>query len=446
MNLNELMKGWPMSEETYFQVLSGVESIGSNIVYIRRGKYGIVTDFGAMRGAAAEDLVRLDQRDALRKKGQLPDLDALYEESDLQLVVCISHLHLDHIGSLYHLRQDIPVLCSQLAAEFYQDLKAVGYLPDYRRDFIGVAYEEPYQHGPFTITFHASDHDSLGVSAIFIEAEDLKLIHSGDFQLTGFYPERVARWASQARDFRPDILFIEGTSFSHIGTDPDPVDLALEALTQRIDSPSEFGLLARIQDVFARYPHRLFAFNGYPQNVERVARLAQLGQAYRRQLVAPDGVLDFWKKYTPEDIEVLPYSAALSRIQDYPEDYVLLTTGETVEEIFQCPPGIFLHSNGTPLGSYWPGYEAFVRGVIDQGWTFYFAGASGHAGPRDLVNVAYLVQAKTSLAWHSFQPQLLVEALRDHGLNAHVPHEGQVYVKDSFEEETSHDAPHLNDL
>src|SRR5699024_12314893 len=68
-----------------------------------------------------------------------------------------------------------------------------------------------------------------------------------------------------------------------------------------------------------------------------------------------------------------------------------------LEQLYDLPKGILLHSNGVPLGSFMEGYETYIRGLHDNGWRVVDAGVSGHASKEDLLAVAYTINAKVTV-------------------------------------------------
>ncbi|MFC2703929.1 MAG: MBL fold metallo-hydrolase [Abiotrophia defectiva] len=124
-----------MTQEITTQVRfwGGLDTIGGNIVSLEAGNYRILTDFGALFGASLEELKQVDLTPSLLEKGHLPAIDGLYtrqqlgasdlasyEETDMKTIVCLSHLHLDHIGGFGQLPEDLPIYALEDSVSFYQ--------------------------------------------------------------------------------------------------------------------------------------------------------------------------------------------------------------------------------------------------------------------------------------------------------------------------------------
>lgn len=426
---------------TRIQCLGGLDTIGGNIVLIEHDNYRVITDFGAQVGAANEDLMDPSKAAALVQAGLLPRVDGIYPENQIKgtglepyerqnkkTIICLSHLHIDHLGSLKHLSPVLPIYALAEAVPFYQNLVDSGFLADYQIQLQAVAAGTPLEFGPFTIQFHPSDHDTLGAAAIFMSLPDCQLIHSGDLRTSGFHPDRVWSWAQAARQKEIDCLFIEGTSFSEFADRQTETALALAAMTTSLQAPTELALLRQIEALMRQHSETLFAFNGYPQNVERFVQVVALCQRMSRQVLVQDQFYRFIQAYLPADLAVQPISPAiLTEIKERPGNYLIQVDQDFLSMIDSLPQGIYLHSNGEPLGLFMPGYEVFVRGIVDRGWDFYQADVSGHAEQRDLLNLAYLTQAKSVVPWHSFNRLEFSQALERQGLRTWLPVKNQWY-------------------
>lgn len=415
----------------------GLETIGSNILSLECQGYRVITDFGLVNGAGyqAVNAARSTGQIAnMQDLAQLPAIDGLYEENiDVEkTIVCISHLHLDHIGSLAALAPEIKVYCSYESLELYGYLHKAGHLQASGQQWLGLDYQEVLKHGPFSIRFYASDHDIIGTSAILIESPDLSVLHSGDYRLSGNQPQRVLEWGMQARDLDLDIFLSESTAYSHIGRDPNPIDLALEDQVMRLDCPSEQALYAQLTPFMQS--DQLVAYNGYVMNIERLKHIIQLANQNQRKVVLQASYYELMTNYLEDLDQVLSMDGLdLTLVQAKPKDYLIQVDWQTYGQLFQFPPGYYIHSNGEPLGSYVAGYADFVQATVDQGWEFVMAFCSGHASVDELLLQSYLVNAKLTIPWHGFQPDLMAQDLTRRGLRTWQPTAGQVYDSQDLE-------------
>ena len=158
-----------------FQFLSGLNTIGSNIIDIQSDHGRVIFDYGEI----------IDS-----ESGALPDLSHATENT----AIFISHLHIDHIGSLEYVPENIPVYMANESYHLYQTLIEVNEELPIKAEVIPVGYDTKVSIGDINVTLKQSDHDVKGVCAFFVQTPDVKLINSGDVRLTGNHPERVIKW------------------------------------------------------------------------------------------------------------------------------------------------------------------------------------------------------------------------------------------------------------
>lgn len=442
-----------MTNETKLTFWGGLDTIGGNIISIESGQHRIITDFGALSGVNIETLLESGVTEQLLENHQLPvipglypkanlrgnDLEA-YEESSMETIICLSHLHLDHLGGFAQLPADLPVYALEEAINTYHVLDQNELLPHYQVNWQIAGVEQAIEFGPFNIMFYENDHDSPGAASIFIKTPDLKIVYSGDFRLSGFHPEKVLNWARKAREYEPDLLLAEGTtfSFSTEKSEMSEIEIELAALTQSINAPNEVKLIRSVKQLMLRHPQELFVFNGYPQNIDRIVALGKLASDMGRTLVLDEAYYQLVAPYLTEEMQVKKYSSmindhtndtvSLALLKQQPQDYVLQVEYDRHQHLFELPAGIYLHSNGMPLGLYMPEYEPFVRKVIANGWQFYHANVSGHAATADLLTINYLVQPSLVVPWHTFKPEDYADALEEIGLSTWLPLYYQEYL------------------
>lgn len=430
--------------ETILRFWSGLNTIGGNIISLEHEGYRIITDFGALVGANINELLDKSNTFNLLKEAKLPAVPGLYEAKSLQefplesledtsikTIICLSHLHLDHLGSFGQLSESTIVYALKEVVDFYQKLKKTQLLPSYTVNWRGVDSNQWVEFGPFRIQFVPVDHDTLGAASIFIEAPDTKIIYSGDWRLSGFFPEKVFEWAEKARNFQPDILLMEGTTFSHIGSEPSEVDLRLAKMMRSLDAKNELQLMTALEAELNHYQKCLIAFNGYPQNVDRLVNIATLINQYGRQLIMDKRYYELIQTYLPSQVNVRfigEEDVSLSEICQQPEKYVLQVDIDSINLLFDVPAGVYYHSNGMPLGSYDPTYEPFVERICEAGWEFVSANVSGHASIQDLLLVNRVINSKVVVPWHTFQPEVYADALKKQGQTVFLPNYHQMYT------------------
>src|SRR5207249_2135705 len=87
------------------------------------------------------------------------------------------------------------------------------YLPRHR--FQEIIPGRSLQVGEATITGYSVDHSIYGGLAILIEAENKRILYSGDLRLHGRKPGMAKALIEAVRDKPIDVLLMEGTHIGH---------------------------------------------------------------------------------------------------------------------------------------------------------------------------------------------------------------------------------------
>ncbi|WP_277630841.1 MBL fold metallo-hydrolase [Atopococcus tabaci] len=425
---------------TDYRIWSGLNTIGGNIVEVRTKQARVICDFGlsvpSEEPTAAENMPELEK---LLLRGELPAIPWLYDtaeftvmelpsyqEAEMETVLFVSHLHLDHMGGLRYLPEGTCVYMSKDSYKLYQTLIEAGEETASCADIRFFVYGETIEVGDITVTPKLSDHDVTGACALFIETDELKLIHSGDLRLSGDYPERVWKWAEEARQWHPDVLLLEGTTFSF-------------EESETTELTSERQLREAWQHLLKEERNQLIVVNPYIRNVERMRCLAHLTEEAGRVIVfEPEyaAVLtalypeERWTVVTDELGAELPYAKStvtLREMQEQPANYVLQNSYKNRHYLAEFTGGMYCHSNGEPLGDYDPRYQVLKNFLNGHHFQWKEMGTSGHATKEELIEVAQTVQAKTTIPWHTFRPEKFFQALNEVHVPSMLPELSAVY-------------------
>lgn len=429
-----------------FKVLSGMDTIGGNILQVSTDQARVLTDFGLK---AARKVVEGGSWTQLEKsivQEELPIIDGVFSPDDIinmdsvspydheqrPQAILISHLHLDHMGALKFLPSEMTVYMSKDSHQLLKALITVDEEYDIKATIKAVDYGQWESVGDIRFAFFESDHDIMGASAVFIETPDFKLIHSGDLRMTGMSPEKVIKMVEAAHDFQPDLLFLEATSYSFIDENH-----AMEVNEK--DWDTEQDLLDGFESLLES--EELLIINPYVRNVERMFHLNQRALKSGRQIVWEPAFSYLLKSFYPDasvaelavetSLQTERTRITLDQIKSNPHNYVLHNSFANQHRLGNLK-GTYLHMNGEPLGDYDSKYGE-LRDYLDKiDMDFRRFGASGHGGPEDLIKVAEGIGARYTVSWHSFQPGLLETALRNRGIKTIKPLHGQVFTKEDL--------------
>lgn len=421
---------------------AGIDTIGGTIIEMNCDNHRLIFDMGRSFNPARPvfDAI-LQARDIkdLQRLGSAPCLPGVFIDGSepprgTRTMVAVSHSHLDHIGLLPYLRHDIPVLVQEDTYRLIQCLDAVGDGPQQPLQYLPVGYRVCQTFGPFTITVAAVDHDTPGASAFLIETPDLKAVYSGDLRLHGANPELTLAFADAARSFGADVLWIEGTRCDDDTNDHIIPERQLGERLQEFLTDASTGVYFTY---YPRHPERLSTFLAAARAAGRRPVLQAKHAFIYAEMVGqvPDCLV-----FQPEPSQRTP---ALSEwLAQFPRESVIDAshiTGKESELIIDLPynqliqwvdidpaPGaLYIHSNGSPLGTFDPAWQNFVYWLDRFGITLSVLSSTGHGSRADIVRLAEHIAPSVLMPVHSLKPHKIGSTM----LRRLMPRYGVSYTK-----------------
>lgn len=425
---------------TNYQIWSGIDTIGGNIVEVKTENSRVICDFGlSVKTKDIHPNEEVSEVEHLLLSKQLPNIPYLYdttlfqnieleslEETTMDQAVFISHLHIDHMGGLKYLPKDWDIYMSE---DSFRLLKV---LVEQNKDFqtqaniIPLPYDTVVSIGDIQVQLKKSDHDVVGSSAIFMETPELKIVHTGDFRLTGNHPDHVISWAKEAKEANIDIMLTEGTAFSFDKKDSNE--------SEKLDT--ETKVLKEFDYYLTHTERKVIVINPYIRNVERLYLLNRQALLNRRKIVWEKPFAKVIKEFYPEEILYVCkdrgtddefHEMAREEINESPDDFVLQNSLQHTKDLNHFDSGIYLHSNGEPLGAFDPEYEKLRKYLLSINFEFIPMGTSGHATQDDLLKIVKIAGAKKVIPWHSFQPEKMEDVLNHMNIPAMVPSYNRLY-------------------
>jgi ribonuclease J len=192
------------------RIHGGAEEVGSSCVELEAaGGDRLLLDLGLSLSVEADDAV------------VLPAVNGLREADSSLLGIVLSHGHPDHYGMIDAISRDVPVYMGKATAAVLREARfftPLGLDPDpsgFLRD------RRPVQVGPFTVTPFLVDHSAFDSYALLVEADDRRLLYTGDLRAHGRKAGVVERLI---QDGAGDIntLLLEGTTVGR-PVDSDPL-------------------------------------------------------------------------------------------------------------------------------------------------------------------------------------------------------------------------------
>ena len=417
--------------------LGGLGEVGKNMMVYEYGKNILVVDVGLM--FPDNDMLGIDYI--------IPDFEYLKENKDLVRGIVITHGHMDHVGAISHVLEEInaPIFATPLTRGLIEvNLSEKGLLD--KTSIKTVQAGEKVKAGPFEVEFFHVCHsipDSVGLG---ITCPDGLIVHTGDYK---FDPTPVDGWPTDFTKLAELAgrgvlaLLADSTNSDKPGWTPSEMvinesfDKVFRSAPGRIIVASFASLVSRMQQVIDAADHygRKVAFVGYSmkQNSKMAKKLGYLK--------IPDDIevgIDEALKMKPKDVVLMatgsqgePYSImgrlarGTNKIFDLIKDDTIVLSSHAIpgneETVFKTINSLF--RRGAEVV-----YEPLAGGVH----------VSGHANQDEMklmlniVNPKYLIPIHGELR-HLKQHAVLAKETGFPGENVLVIENGQVI---EFENET----------
>lgn len=215
------------------------------------------------------------------KTGKL-EIEGLTKGNLSKSALLITHYHGDHIGCITELRKSLPIYIGKIGRDIQMVLsKHLISVDGLQRKMINRLQSantfspgEPFSFGPFTIMPIVIDHSAFDAYAFRIEADNVKVFHTGDFRTHGFrsgkLPKVIEKFVGKV-----DYVVCEATNVSR----PDATSISESELQQQFlksfkENSGNVVYLSstNIDRLFALYhaaqkAHRLFLVDAYQKQV-----------------------------------------------------------------------------------------------------------------------------------------------------------------------------------
>jgi len=240
--------------------LGGLGEFGMNCLALRWEDDIIVIDAGLM----------FPESELLGVDIVVPDITYLIENKQHVRAIVLTHGHMDHIGGLPWILNEIkvPVYATEFTLAYVE-----GNLEEHRlldeTELIEIVPKEKFTIGPFTIEPIHVTHSLVDCVALAIETPVGIVIHTGDFKI----------------DLEP----LDGKLFD-LHTFADYGKRGVLALLQdstNVDrhgyTPSEKAVIPRLDEIFSRTKKKLF-FSCFSSSIYRIRIALELARAHGRKV------------------------------------------------------------------------------------------------------------------------------------------------------------------
>lgn len=312
--------------------------------------------------------------------------------------VLFTHNHGDHVGQLKNIRDGIPLYMGSFAKDVllatlpktHTSLKlrveqAKSFMPGKR-----------FQIGDIFITPFSVDHSACDSYMLLIEADEKKILHTGDFRLHGFRGKAISKILDKLIG-KVDALIIEGTTLSRTDTKP---------ITER-------ELQQKVKTYMEQYKY-VFVLCA-STNLERICAFSKavpqgkyfICDEYQDSLL--DLMQQHWGEYSPlyRNIKKITYGEnLLSRFRE--KGFLMMVRdNRKFREIIRN----FAPEQSIILYSMWDGYRtrpgSTIPDLLNLAGRWDSLHTSGHASQKDIQMVIEKINPDMIIPIHTDTPDML---------------------------------------
>lgn len=358
------------------------------------------------------------------KTGKL-EIEGLTKGNLSKSALLITHYHGDHIGSITELRKSLPIYIGKIGRDIQLVLsKHLASVDGLQRKMINRLQSantftpgESFSFGPFSIMPIVIDHSAFDAYAFKIEADNVKVFHTGDFRTHGFrsgkLPKVIEKFVGKV-----DYVVCEATNVSR----PDATSISESDLQQQFIKSFKknsgnivYLSSTNIDRLFALYhaaqkAHRLFLVDAYQKQVMDI--VTQRDKLWGRSKLYQYG--DYEPMVLQFERGEFRLNAKFKALLEE-KGYVLIArANKRFDNFMERLPG-----DKQKYLSMWKGYvdagnEAYNKNLAAAlGTDFELLHTSGHCDMNSMRELFRMLQPKTIIPIHTDNPTRFVELFCD---------------------------------
>jgi len=432
-------------KDTRLTFYGGINEIGGNKILLEDKDTRVFFDFGmsfadearyfcgylmprSVNGAGDYlEFNLLPRLHGLYAKDMIKNTDIKYEEPQFDAVF-LSHPHIDHIGHLPFIDENIPVYCGECTKIIIDAMQESGRIDLGEHPFQTFRTGKRVKVGGLNVEPIHVDHSVPGAYGFIIHTSEGSIAYSGDYRLHGPMSHMTNEFAEKAAQTDPAAMISEGTRVS-------PEEEQVIHSESRVKTESN--------KIVASASSKLVIVAFYGRDIDRFKTFYEIARENDRKFVIPiklahllcmlrsdpvlripdvmndDDVL-FYKKrkktgaFAESDYYVWerPF---LEKAVNY--DYIranqskLLFNLDLVSftELIDVKPsrgGHFIHSMSEPFSEEDISVDVMNSWLQHFGLGFHQIHASGHCPSKDLARIINRVQPKRLIPVHTEHPEL----------------------------------------
>jgi ribonuclease J len=422
----------------------GVNEIGGNKILLQDGDTRVFFDFGMSfadeseyfsnfltpRGVnGAGDYLEFDilpKLNGLYSEDMIKDTDIKYTSPSIDAVI-LSHPHMDHVGYLPFVDENIPVHCGECTKTIMDAMQESGRINLGQHKFQTFRTGKKVKIGKLEIEPIHVDHSIPGAYGFIIHTSEGSIIYSGDFRLHGPMASMTKEFATKASESQPIAMVSEGTRVCN-----EESQITHSESTVKAESHSVVANASKLVIVafYSRDIDRFKTFYEIAKDNDRKfvisLKLAYLlwklkddSKLKIPNIMKDDNILFYKKrKKTGEFAESDYYMwerPFLEKAVNF--DYVRRNQSKLLfnldlagfTELIDIKPSVggdFIHSMSEPFSEEDVDYATMHRWLNHFGLMYHQIHASGHCQSKDLVEVINQIKPKRLMPIHTEHPEL----------------------------------------
>ena len=371
-------------------IIRGQNQIGGSIIEISTDKTKIVFDVG----------INLDENEKI----EIPQIEGLFCGEKKYDAVFVSHYHSDHIGLLDYIVKGIPVYMGERA------FRIVEAANDYRGTQCDFSPEFIYENKPVLIndvkiTPILCDHSAFDSYMFLIEADEKKILYTGDFRANG----RLDYNNLLLKIPVVDALIIEGTTLSREDVvqnieEETLEDIAVNALSKHsgpafvMMSAMNIDRLITMSNV-AKQTSRVFLEDIYTAKIAKASEESLLILDKNTRVFMTGGDKQYQMLSEFDDIKI--GKTAISK------EKFLMCIRPSIRNYLSKLYEICSFEDGILFYGMWKGYleqedmKEFVDFMKSMGVKLHILHTSGHADEMTVENLIKDISPKTIIPVHT---------------------------------------------
>ncbi len=431
-------------KNTTLTFYGGVNEIGGNKILVEDGDTRVFLDFGMSfagestyfsgyltpRGVnGAGDYLEFDllpRMNGLYANDMIKNTDLKYKSPCIDAVI-LSHPHMDHVGYLSFIDENIPVYTGECTKTIIDAMQESGRINLGEHKYHKFRTGKNFEVGDLEIEPVHVDHSVPGAYGFIVHTSKGSVVYSGDFRLHGPMAKMTRELASKAEESEPIAMVSEGTRVCPEESQVIHSEKRVKAESNKVvSSTSKLVIVAS----YSRDIDRFKTFYEIAKNNDRIfivsLKLAHLLNKLKDDpaLKLPDVMKDdnifFYKKRkrSGEFAETDYYTwerPFLDKAVNF--DYIhghqgrvlfnldLLGFTELID-VRPSPGGHFIHSMSEPFSEEDIDGNVMHRWLDHFGLQFHQIHASGHCPSMDLKDIINQIQPKRLMPIHTKYPEL----------------------------------------